>query len=98
MRMFAERMVLNTQAVIGQTDSVFINRALDGALALMSVNVSSLRASVGDRVVAKHHNREYWIRQCADIDRHVEVLQLIDRNNCNTEGHSAAFVWLWPGG
>jgi hypothetical protein len=76
---------VNTQEVIAQAYSAFNKRDVDGTLALMSENVSWPKASEGGRVVGKQDIREYWTRQWADFDPHVDVLEVIDRENGKIE-------------
>jgi hypothetical protein len=49
----------NTQTLIAQVYSAFNQRNVDGALALMSENVSWPKASEGGRVVGKEEIRAY---------------------------------------
>jgi len=76
---------VNTQEVIVQAYSAFNKKDIDGTLALMSENVSWPKASEGGRVIGKQGIREYWTRQWADFDPHVDVLEVIDRENGKTE-------------
>jgi hypothetical protein len=76
---------VNTKEVISQAYSTFNQRDVDGTLALMSENVSWPKASEGGRVVGKQDIREYWTRQWADFDPHLDVLEVIDRENGKTE-------------
>lgn len=69
----------NTQTVIAQAYSAFNQRDVDGALALMSENVSWPKASEGGRVVGKEEIRAYWTRQWKEFDPHVEPIEVIDR-------------------
>jgi hypothetical protein len=69
----------NTQTLIAQAYSAFNHRDIDGALALMSENVSWPKASEGGRVVGKEEIRSYWTRQWKEFDPHVEPLEVIDR-------------------
>ncbi len=69
----------NTQTVIAQAYSAFNQRDIDGALALMSENVSWPKASEGGRVVGKEEIRAYWTRQWKEFDPHVEPIEVIDR-------------------
>jgi hypothetical protein len=78
-------MRMDTQEVISQAYSAFNKRDVDSTLALMSENVSWPKASEGGRVVGKQAIREYWTRQWADFDPHVDVLEVIDRENGKTE-------------
>jgi SnoaL-like domain len=54
-------------------------RDIDGALALMSENVSWPKASEGGRVVGKEEIRAYWTRQWDEFDPHVEPIEVIDQ-------------------
>ena len=76
---------MNTQALISQAYSAFNKRDVDGTLALMTENVSWPKASEGGRVLGKQDIREYWTRQWSDFDPHVEVLEVIERENGKTE-------------
>lgn len=67
------------QTVIAQAYSAFNRRDIDGALALMSENVSWPKASEGGRVVGKEDIRAYWTRQWKEFDPHVEPIEVIDR-------------------
>jgi len=69
----------DTQTVIAQAYSAFNRRDVDGALALMSENVSWPKASEGGRVVGKEEIRAYWTRQWKEFDPHVEPIEVIDR-------------------
>jgi len=75
----------NTQALIAQAYSAFNQRNVDGALALMSENVSWPKASDGGRVVGKAEIRAYWTRQWQEFDPHVEPIKVIDREGGKTE-------------
>ena len=75
---------MNTQALISQAYSAFNKRDVDGTLALMTETVSWPKASEGGRVVGKQEIREYWTRQWSDFDPHVEVLEVIERENGKT--------------
>ena len=74
-----------TQTVIAQAYSAFNRRDVDGALALMSENVSWPKASEGGSVVGKDEIRAYWTRQWADFDPHVDPVEIIDRKDGKTE-------------
>ena len=76
---------MNTRELISQAYSSFNGRDTDGTLALMSESVSWPKASEGGRVVGKKEIREYWQRQWAAFDPHVEVLEVVDRENGKTE-------------
>ena len=75
----------NTQTLIAQAYSAFNQRNVDGALALMSENVSWPKASEGGRVVGKEQIRAYWTRQWQEFDPHVEPIEVIDREGGKTE-------------
>ena len=75
----------NVQTLIAQAYSAFNQRNIDGALALMSENVSWPRASEGGRAVGKEEIRAYWTRQWQEFDPHVEPLEVIDREGGKTE-------------
>ena len=66
----------NTQMLIAEAYSAFNRRDIDGALALMSENVSWPKASEGGRVVGKEEIRAYWTRQWGEFDPHVEPLAI----------------------
>ncbi len=68
--------MLETKTVIGQAYSAFNRRDVDGALALMTEDVSWPKASEGGRVVGKEEIRGYWTRQWGDFDPHVEPLAM----------------------
>ena len=53
----------NTQTLIAQAYAAFNRRDIDGALTLMSENVSWPKASEGGRAVGKAEIRAYWTRQ-----------------------------------
>jgi hypothetical protein len=75
----------NTQTLIAQVYSAFNQRNVDGALALMSENVSWPKASEGGRVVGKEEIRAYWTRQWQEFDPHVEPIEVIDREEGKTD-------------
>ena len=65
-----------TKNVIELAYSAFNKRDIDGALALMTQNVSWPKASEGGRVVGKEQIRAYWTRQWSEFDPHVEPLAI----------------------
>ena len=75
----------DTQALIAHAYSAFNRRDIDGALALMSENVSWPKASEGGRVVGKEEIRAYWTRQWKEFDPHVEPVEVIDREGGKTD-------------
>ena len=62
----------DTKTLIEQAYSAFNKRNIDGALALMTEDVSWPKASEGGRVVGKEEIRAYWTRQWGEFDGHVE--------------------------
>jgi hypothetical protein len=70
----------NTKALIEQAYSAFNKRDIDGALALMTDDVSWPKASEGGRVVGKEEIRAYWTRQCGEFDGHVEPLAITEKD------------------
>ncbi len=75
----------NTRMLIAEAYSAFNRRDIDGALALMSENVSWPRASEGGRVVGKQEIRAYWTRQWKEFDPYVEPVEVIDREGGKTD-------------
>ena len=73
------------QTLIDQAYSAFNQRNVDGALALMSENVSWPKASEGGRVVGKEEIRAYWARQWKEFDPHVNPIEVIGREGGKTE-------------
>ena len=74
----------NTQKLIADAYLAFNQRNVDGALALMSDNVSWPKASEGGRVVGKEEIRAYWTRQWHEFDPRVEPMEVIDREDGKT--------------
>ena len=70
----------DTKTLIEQAYSAFNKRDIDGALALMTENVSWPKASEGGRVVGKEGIRAYWTRQWGEFDPHVEPLAIAARD------------------
>jgi len=58
--------------------AAFNRRDIDGALALMTSDVSWPKASEGGTVVGPAEIRAYWTRQWAEFDPHVEPLAMTD--------------------
>jgi len=77
--MSSARFMVNTQTLLARAYAAFNHRDIEGALALMSENVSWPKASEGGRVVGKEEIRSYWTRQWKEFDPHVEPLEMIDR-------------------
>jgi hypothetical protein len=70
----------DTETLIEQAYSAFNKRDIDGALALMTEDVSWPKASEGGTVVGKEEIRAYWTRQWAEFDPHVEPLAMTDED------------------
>jgi len=68
----------NVKSTIEQAYSAFNKRDIDGALALMTEDVSWPKASEGGRVVGKEEIRAYWTRQWSEFDGHVEPLAITE--------------------
>ena len=75
----------NTRTIIADAYSAFNRRDVDGALGLMSEDVSWPKASEGGRVEGKEEIRAYWTRQWAEFDPHVEPIEVIEREGGKTE-------------
>ena len=74
----------DTKTVIEQAYSAFNKRDIDGALALMTQDVSWPKASEGGRVVGKEEVRAYWTRQWREFDPHVEPLAMSEEDGGKT--------------
>jgi hypothetical protein len=70
----------NTKTLIEQAYSAFNKRDIDGALALMTLDVSWPKASEGGTVVGKEEIRAYWTRQWGEFDPHVEPLTMTEED------------------
>jgi hypothetical protein len=68
----------DTKTIIEQAYSAFNQRDIDGALALMTEDVSWPKASEGGKVVGKEEIRGYWTRQWGEFDPHVEPLSITE--------------------
>src|ERR1700744_6317016 len=68
----------NVKTIIEQAYCAFNKRNIDGALALMTEDVSWPKASEGGRVVGKEEIRAYWTRQWGEFDPHVEPLAIAE--------------------
>ena len=69
----------DTKTLIAKAYAAFNERDIDGALALMSENVSWPKASEGGYVVGKDEIRAYWTRQWQEFDPNVEPMEMVDR-------------------
>ena len=74
----------DTKTIIERAYSAFNKRDLDGALVLMTEDVSWPRASEGGKVVGKEEIRAYWTRQWSEFDPHVEPLAITQDNGGRT--------------
>ena len=72
------------KTIIEQAYSAFNKRDIDGALALMTQDVSWPKASEGGKVVGKEEVRTYWIRQWGEFDPHVEPLAMTEEGGGKT--------------
>ncbi|MGB6688349.1 MAG: nuclear transport factor 2 family protein [Terracidiphilus sp.] len=75
----------NTRALIARAYAAFNQRDIDGALALMSENVSWPKASEGGRVVGREEIRACWTRHRDEFDPHVEPIEVIDNEQGKTD-------------
>jgi hypothetical protein len=75
-----EYRVADTKNLIAQAYAAFNRRNIDGALAVMTANVSWPRASEGGTVVGKDEIRAYWTRQWGEFDPHVEPLAMTEQD------------------
>ena len=72
--------MVDTKAMIEQAYSAFNKRDIDGALALMTHDVSWPKASEGGKVIGKEEIRAYWTRQWGEFDPHVEPLAITEED------------------
>ncbi len=73
--------MVNTQNLLAQAYSAFNRRDIDGALALMSEDVSWPKASEGGRAVGKEEIRSYWSRQWQEFNPHVEPVEMVNKQD-----------------
>jgi hypothetical protein len=74
----------DTMTLIEQAYSAFNKRDIDGALALMTQDVSWPKASEGGKVVGKEAIRAYWTRQWGEFDPYVEPLAMTEEDGGKT--------------
>src|SRR5271169_3540968 len=74
---------MDTKTIIEQAYSAFNKRDIDGALALMTQDVSWPKASEGGKVVGKEDIRAYWTRQWGEFDPRVEPLAMTEEDGGN---------------
>lgn len=70
----------DTRTLIEQAYTAFNKRDIDGALALMTDDVSWPKASEGGRVAGKEEIRAYWTRQWSEFDPHVRPLAMTEED------------------
>ena len=70
----------DAKTLLEQAYSAFNRRDIDGALALMTPDVSWPKASEGGRVVGREQVRAYWTRQWREFDGHVEPLAITEED------------------
>ena len=70
----------DTKTIVEKAYSAFNKRDIDGALALMTHDVSWPKASEGGRIVGKEEIRAYWTRQWGEFDPHVEPLAITEED------------------
>lgn len=70
----------NVKTIIEQAYAAFNKRDIDGALALMTEDVSWPKASEGGRVIGKEEIRAYWTRQWREFDGNVEPLEIVEED------------------
>jgi hypothetical protein len=68
--------MVEVESLIEKAYSAFNARDVDGALALMSEDVSWPKASEGGVVVGKEEIQAYWTRQWGEFDPHVEPVAI----------------------
>jgi hypothetical protein len=73
-----------TKLIIEQAYAAFNKRDIDGALALMTQDVSWPKASEGGKIVGKEEVRAYWTRQWGQFDPHVEPLTITEEDGGKT--------------
>jgi ketosteroid isomerase-like protein len=76
----------DTTTVIEQAYSAFNKRDIEGALALMTQDVSWPKASEGGKTVGKEEVRAYWNRQWGEFDPHVEPLAITEEEARHASG------------
>jgi hypothetical protein len=77
-------LMADTKTIIEQAYSAFNQRDIDGALALMTEDVSWPKASEGGKIIGKEEIRAYWTRQWGEFDPHVEPLAMSEEDGGKT--------------
>jgi hypothetical protein len=70
----------DTKTLIERAYAAFNRRDIDGAVALMTEDVSWPKVSEGGRAVGKEEIRAYWTRQWGEFDPHVEPLVIAEED------------------
>ena len=70
----------DTKTLIEQAYAAFNKRDIDGALALMTQDVSWPKASEGGKVIGREEIRAYWTRQWGELDGRVEPLAITEED------------------
>jgi hypothetical protein len=86
------------KTLIEQAYSAFNKRDTDGALALMTEDVSWPKASEGGKIVGKQEVRAYWTRRWAEFDPHVEPLAITEEDGGRTRVRVRQVVKSLEGG
>src|ERR1700744_258354 len=68
----------DTRTIVERAYSAFNKRDIDGALVLMTEDVSWPKASEGGRVLGREEIRAYWTRQWGEFDGHVEPVEITE--------------------
>ncbi|HXM05930.1 MAG TPA: nuclear transport factor 2 family protein [Candidatus Acidoferrum sp.] len=76
---------MTMQELISHVYAAFNSRDVDAIFAMMSEDVSWPKASEGGRVIGKQGIRDYWTRQWAEFDPHVDAIELVDGENGKVE-------------
>jgi hypothetical protein len=74
----------DVKSIIERAYSAFNRRDIDGALALMTQDVTWPKASEGGKVVGKEAIRAYWTRQWGEFDPHVEPIAMSEEGGGKT--------------
>ena len=70
----------DNKSLVEQAYTAFNQRDIDGALALMTQDVSWPKASEGGKIIGKEEIRGYWTRQWGEFDPHVEPLAMTEED------------------
>ena len=75
----------NTKTLIEQAYTAFNNRDIDAVFALMTDDVTWPNAMEGGRLHGKEEIRAYWTRQWAQLDPHVEPIDISEADATNIQ-------------